>query len=511
MSWRKWLFLLVSVGIAFRLPAQLPNGSLAPDFIAADINGQTHHLYELLDSGKIVVLEISATWCAPCWVYHTSHAMQDLYNAHGPAGDDKLRVLWIEGDPNTNLNCLYGSAGCNGGSAGNFVAGTPYPILDNTAIANAYQITYYPSIFIICPNKRTYEVDPIGADALWAKAQECPVAFGQNNAGIFQYNPGTPLTELCDVQNLAPSFALTNLGSSPLSTATIELKWNANALQTIQWTGNLPTYGEAIVSFSPQGLSGEGILKTTIVNINGGTGDEDFSNNVRNDNFTIAPQFNTTQVLLKIRTDNYGEETYWELRDDLGAVLDHGGNLNVGPNGGGAFPLGTPIGPGAYPNLSIIRDTLQLPANGCYSIHFSDGYGDGMCCNFGTGYYKMYDLDAPTLPLITGGEFDDYSRRGFGVGELSAAQSPDQSIDLQVFPNPASEYLTIALETPGSFDLQGQIFNAIGQLQQTLDPQTAAPSGNEWRLNLSGWSEGIYFLRLDIAGKPVTRTFWVKR
>ncbi len=509
MNSRKHLFPFLLIAFACRLSAQLPDGSVAPDFMAQDIKGQMHHLYDILDSGKIVILEISAPWCAPCWVYHTSHAMQDLYNAHGPAGDDKLRVFWIEGDPNTILNCLYGASGCNGGSAGNFVAGTPYPILDNTGIANSYQITYYPSIFVICPNKKTYELDPLSAEGLWEKARQCPVAFGVNNAGIFQYTPGTELRELCGTQNLAPGFALTNLGSTPLTSASIELKWNNNILQTLQWTGSLPTYGEAYVSFANQGLSDQGLLKTTITNINNGTGDDDFSNNVHNDNFTAAAQFSSTQVLLKIRTDNYGEETYWEVRDEFGTVLEHGGNQDVGPNGGGAFPLGTPIGPGTYPNLSIIRDTLELPYNGCYSIHISDAYGDGICCDFGTGYYKLYNLDNPTLPLISGGEFEDYSRRAFSAGSLSAVSDLIAPVDIQLFPNPASDFLTLEVTAPEVAEISGQVFNALGQLQYRFPVQKSAPDGNEWQLSLSSWPQGVYFVALKLDEKTVIQRFVV--
>ncbi len=511
MYWRKRLFLFLLLATAFRLSAQLPNGSVAPNFTAQDIMGKTHNLYNILDSGKIVILEISATWCAPCWVYHTSHALQDLYAAHGPAGDDKLRVFWIEGDPNTNLNCLYGPAGCNGGSAGNFVAGTKYPILDNTAIANSFQITYYPSIFVVCPNKKTYEVDPISADALWEKARQCPVAFGANNAGVFQYNTGTELYELCGTQAFAPSFALTNLGSTPLTAATIELEWNSNTLQTLQWTGYLSTYGEAAISFATQNLSNSGTLKTTIKNINNGVNDDDFSNNVRNDNFALAQNFNTTQVLLKIRTDNYGEETYWEVRDDNGGVLAHGGNQDVGPDGGGAFPLGTPIGPGAYPNLALIRDTLDLPTNGCYSIHFSDAYGDGICCDFGIGYYKLYNLDNPTAPLIVGDEFEDYSRRAFGAGTVSATQNLTDDIAVQVFPNPASDFLNIDIESPLASEITGTIFNALGQLQHRFSVEKSTLGGTDWQFPLSGWPDGVYFICLKIGDRSLTKTFVVRK
>jgi len=511
MNWRKRFLPICLLALAMRVSAQLPAGSVAPDFWAQDIAGKTHHLYDLLDSGKIVLLEISATWCPPCWVYHTSNALQNLYNTHGPAGDDKLRVLWVEGDPNTNLNCLYGEAGCNGGSTGNFVAGTPYPILDNSSIANAYQISYYPSIFVICPNKKSYEVDPLDAAGLWEKANQCPVAYGTNNAGIFQYSPGTELQELCGLHDLSPEFALTNLGSAPLVAATIELEWNNNTVQTLQWTGNLPTYGEAHISLLAPNVGGDGSLSTSITNINYGVNDADFSNNVRFDNFTEAQQFNSTQILLKIRTDSYGEETYWELRDDQGSVLEYGGNLEVGPNGGGAFPLGTPIGPGAYPPLTIIRDTLELPANGCYSIHFSDAYGDGICCNFGTGYYKLYDLNSPTSPLISGGEFGDYSHRGFGAGVLSTAKSPLQTLDIQLFPNPAFELINLSIDAPGAAEISGNIFNSFGQLLHHFSEEKALPGGNDWQLTLSDWPAGVYFVQLKIGTESITRSFVVAR
>jgi thiol-disulfide isomerase/thioredoxin len=511
MNWKKWLHSCLLLAFAIRLSAQLPDGTVAPDFAAQDIQGQTHHLYNLLDSGKIVILEFSATWCPPCWVYHTSHALQDLYAAHGPAGDNKLRVLFIEGDPSTNLNCLYGSSGCNGGSAGNFVEGTPYPILDNSSIANAYQIAYYPTLFVICPNKKIYQVDPLNADGLWEKANHCPLSMGINNAGIFQYKPGSELLELCGIQDLAPSFALTNLGSAPLTSATLELKWNNNTLQTLQWEGSLPTYGEATITFADQSISNTGILKTTITNINNGTGDDDFSNNVRNDNFSLAPQFNTTQVLLKIRTDNYGQEIYWEVHDDLGVVLEHGGNQDVGPAGGGNFPLGTPIGPGSYPSMSIIRDTLQLPAIGCYSIHFSDAYGDGICCDFGTGYYRLYNLDNPTTSVISGGDFKEYDRRAFGAGKLSGTADLIQNAGIDLFPNPASDLLNIEIEAAVDCELSGLVFNSLGQVQHCFPPEKTVLGGNSWQLPLSAWSEGVYFLQINLNGKVMTKIFLVQR
>ena len=173
---RKHSILAFLLAAAFHLQAQLPSGTIAPDFTAKDLNGKNWHLYELLDQGKIVVLEFSATWCPPCWAYHNGHAMHQFYEQHGPDGDGTAQVLFIEGDPTTNEQCLYGSGGCNNYTPGNWVAGTPFPILNNDALADAFQVSYFPTIYIICPNRRVYEVGQWSAADLWEEARTCPVA-----------------------------------------------------------------------------------------------------------------------------------------------------------------------------------------------------------------------------------------------------------------------------------------------------------------------------------------------
>ncbi len=496
------VFLLL-LSLALRLSAQLPQGAIAPDFTAQDITGQTWHLYDLLEQGKIVVLEVSATWCPPCWAYHNSHAMQELYEAHGPDGDGALQVLFVEGDPNTNTQCLYGQQGCDSFTPGNWVGGTTYPYLDNAAIADSFQIDYFPTIFIICPNKKTYQVGALDADELWEKAAGCPVASGANNAGIFEHSAGTDLREVCGNLNISPSFSLINLGSEPLTAATVTLHWNNNLEQTKQWNGYLPLYGETVIAFDSLLLDGAGALKTTVASVNGIPSDDDFSNNIHFDNFKIAEQFNNQQIILKIKTDNYGLETYWELRDEQANVLYSGGNTNVGPDGGGIFGNAIP-GPGAYNNNSLITKILNLPGDGCYSILLVDAYGDGMCCEYGNGYYKMYSGNNPALPILTGGEFGATEHRGFTVKSTSADFSPENEFsNLRCFPNPAFEQLNIEFTLSESFQVSVTIFNLLGQAVYQSAYQQLAPGEHLWALPVSDWSQGTYFVRFQ-AGEMTT-------
>lgn len=147
-------FALLFASPTFALP--LPNGSTAPDFELTDVNGETHHLYDYLDQGITVVLKFSATWCGICWNYHNGPNLKNLYNQYGPNGTNQVMVLFIEADPNTPESALYGGSG----SVGDWVTGTPYPVIhapDNT-VPEAYQIFSYPTLYAICPNRKTYNV-----------------------------------------------------------------------------------------------------------------------------------------------------------------------------------------------------------------------------------------------------------------------------------------------------------------------------------------------------------------
>ena len=141
------LLFLLCTGLA---SAQLPDGSVAPDFTATDLNGVEHNLYSYLDSGYQVILDFSATWCGPCWSYHESGVLEELYDTYGPDGTNELRVFFIEGDDGTTQADLEGTGPS---TAGDWITGTHYPIIDNAEnIFDAFECTYYPTIYTVCPS-----------------------------------------------------------------------------------------------------------------------------------------------------------------------------------------------------------------------------------------------------------------------------------------------------------------------------------------------------------------------
>ena len=174
---KRFLFLLFSIFALGSLKAQLPNGSQAPDWILTDLNGNTHHLQEYLDAGKTVYIDMFATWCGPCWNYHQTHTLKNLYEQYGPDGTDQVMVFGIESDISTPTNCLY-DQNCPS-SQGDWTAGVPYPIIDITAtngpnMPNNYALSYYPTIYGICPNGQITEVSQVGLATLVNFMNNCP-------------------------------------------------------------------------------------------------------------------------------------------------------------------------------------------------------------------------------------------------------------------------------------------------------------------------------------------------
>lgn len=100
-----------------------------------------------------------------------------MYNLYGPDGTDEIMILALEHDPYNDSLAFTGNHD-PWVTAGNWLAGTPYPIFnvegaDRSVFAD-YNVTYYPVIYKICPDKIVEQVFTSTSETqLYQKVQAC--------------------------------------------------------------------------------------------------------------------------------------------------------------------------------------------------------------------------------------------------------------------------------------------------------------------------------------------------
>ena len=450
--------------------AQLPDGSLAPDWTLTDLNGTSHNLYTYLDNGYTVFIDFSATWCGPCWGYHISGALENLYVDHGPAGmpnvspttTDDVMVFFIEGDEST-LAALQGGAG----SQGDWITGTPYPILptyagtNSTQVTSDYEIGYWPTVYKICPDRIVTECGQ--SSNPYPLVSACPPPASDNNyARTFAY-AGETLT--CE-GNIVPEIMIQNYGIVNLTSLTIQVSVNGNVVSTTPWTGNLATYATDNITLPAlTGLASNDAVTINTTLPNGVVDANPANNPAIAFNVTLATQNTDTDVTVQIVTDAYGSETTWKIKNANGVTV-----LSGGP----------------YANLGAAGTTTQTPVAGtlaintCHTFTIYDSYGDGINAGYGAGSFTV--TDGIGTILASGGVFTEEDGDAFKTGGDVLAIN-DLASNLAIYPNPVKDVLTIE----GNYT-SVDVFDMFGKL--------VLSSEYTKNINVSTLANGIYMLNI---------------
>jgi hypothetical protein len=355
------LFLFLSATIN-KINAQLPAGSYAPDFTVTDQFGVSHNLYNYLNAGYTVFMEVSATWTGPSWSYFLSNALNDLYTNHGPAGapgvsattSDDVMVIWIEGDPSTSdASMLDGQ-----GSIGNWLNPTgsapiQFPMANPNAawtnsINNDYAIAYFPTVYRICPSRAVNEVGQWSATELYNTVTVCPPEASQPyDPSIFDYiGPESVCSET------PVNIVLQNYGTQPLTSCSFIVNGGTNTLN-YNWSGNLLTYQIDTVFLGNVSIAADAQLTVTMT-----SPDSNNSNNTINHDVLLGPS-SSTVLKLDILFDNYPEQCSWDIKDEFGTVV-------------ASQQYST-----ANAAASNVIEYVSLPTLGCYTFTAYDFYGDG--------------------------------------------------------------------------------------------------------------------------------------
>ncbi|MFC5046286.1 S8 family serine peptidase [Aquimarina hainanensis] len=197
-----------------------------------------------------------------------------------------------------------------------------------------------------------------------------------------------------------------------------------------------------------------------------------------------------TTVNFELKLDNYPRETSWEVKDAQGTVLYKGGNY--GRRG------------------QLIKKTFELK-DACYNFEIKDTYGDGICCSYGNGYYKLSNKGTV---LIEGGNFASVDTKRFCIPATTLAKSgivtesiePLSGQDIRVIPPKYSELASIEFVKVKSKYVDLAVYNVGGICVFKRDNH---PTNETVSFNTSALPSGIYLLEVYESGKKKVYK-WVK-
>ncbi|MFA7444749.1 MAG: T9SS type A sorting domain-containing protein [Flavobacteriaceae bacterium] len=477
----KKVLLSVFALFAFQANAQIADGSTAPDFTVTDVYGNSHTLSSYLNDGKHVLLNISATWCGPCWNYHNTHALGDFYKAYGPTGSDEAMVLYIEGDGSTPVTAIFGEGN---NTWGDWTEGTPYPIIDAASVASAYQIAYFPTLFRICANTgTTMELNQLTAPNLRNNLNSsCSTLTGVANH--VEITVGSIYT--CDTTTNV-SAKLKNFGNNGINEAIVVLKENGNVVATSTYnsvSGDVAQFSSVTMTFENVEINPESSYSVEVQSVNGGTIHHAPYGTAEISEIIVANTAEHVNLQVNVYTDSYPGEARWRVKDSNGAIIASGG-----PYQGNGSSSG---GPDAN---TVKTHNISVAPSECYTVELLDQYGDGWglpsSSNPNTpGLEVLRDgnsivvingtgMFSNTAPLIRPAAFKTAST--LGVENL-------QVTEFSVYPNPSTGVFNINTSEMVNIkvvDITGKVVYQAQNIDNTAV------------VNLSSLQKGVYLMQVS--------------
>jgi len=287
--------------------------------------------------------------------------------------------------------------------------------------------------------------------------------------------------------NYGPELKLTNWGSSDMTSASIDYNINGGTDQNYTWTGNLASCAQTTITLPEYAftVTPTNTLNADILTINGGT-DINNANDVANEEIDQAPETGT-QIITRIRTDNYGVETTWELTTSSGSVVASGG---------------------PYGNNTLYEETHNLPNNSCYEFSIFDAYGDGICCDFGNGYYEV---ESGGNVIMSGGAFATEEHNPFLTSAVVGIAENEIETSLSIYPNPTNDNANVNFTLSESQDVTIEVYNVVGSVVMNLGLEKVQAGNHTETIDFSNLNAGLYYINIVAGNMTATRKLTVNK
>lgn len=278
------------------------------------------------------------------------------------------------------------------------------------------------------------------------------------------------------------NFTLFNIGTEALTS----VKFNAqvgDVSQEFEWTGELPSGENTKMDFVMEIPFGNYTGTLNVVEANGQPFEASLAFAAESLEW-VETEFDaeTTNLKLYIIQDQWGEQITWDIINSAGELVAEGG------------PYQHLVGSGS--TQANVENISDLPTDECYLFRIYDSNNNGICCNYGNGYYYIKDENGNHL-------IDGEGDYGTMASHLLSLKKKDYtsvgegaSKSLSIYPNPANNRIYVRGEGIGSVE----VYNSLGQMVLSLEGNDNAS------FDVASFANGIYVVRvIDNNGTVTTK------
>ena len=274
---------------------------------------------------------------------------------------------------------------------------------------------------------------------------------------------------------------ITNGGLDELTSLKLEAYVDGELAKEQTWEGSIASYAATNVEMELEIPGGDHQVEVKIVEANGTAFEFTKSTNVTFSEWAnVLIEGEEEEFTIDIMQDKYGNQITWELLASDYTVLASGGPYTMLVGGSSATQLH--------------QETVTVAKGECVKFVIKDAVGNGICCQYGEGYYQIKDSQGNIL-VDGDGDFGSEASVLLSVtGGESVAETATETYN--IFPNPVKDVLTVKGENMSKV----VIYNSLGQMVETINADA-----NEVKVNVSAYNNGMYFINvIDNNGEMTT-------
>jgi hypothetical protein len=281
---------------------------------------------------------------------------------------------------------------------------------------------------------------------------------------------------------LSPVVTLKNYGVNNLTSLEFTYSVNGGETASYSWTGDLAQNETEQVTLPDIAYDAmdNNTVQISCSSPNGQT-DQLPQNDSYESSFPGSQKY-PTNCYFGVQSMGDSEGVTWNITDSEGNIIAEGGPYDD--------------------NILHLTD-FSFPETGCYTLNLNDPTGTGL----DGGFYVITDENTDMLWM--GGDFTYTTKAELAHGMFVDVPELPGADDITVYPNPVSKTANIEFNLNGKAQVNVAVYDMLGREITNLFDGEMNSGRQNIRMDVSGMSKGMYFVRLRFNDEIITKKVMV--